>query len=83
MISLHCYFLECFRGEEKQHLLLPYPSGCGCQARIRKRDGMDNNLKRIAMTKNAIILIVILALLIGIYIGSVDYLGKMIIINFG
>ena len=44
---------------------------------------MDNNRKRIAMTKNAIILIVILALLIGIYIGSVDYLGKMIIINFG
>ena len=44
---------------------------------------MDDNLKRIAMTKNAIIQIVFLALMIGIYIGSVDYLGKMIIINFG
>ncbi len=44
---------------------------------------MDKNPKRIAMTKNAITLIVILALLIGIYIGSLDYLGKMIISNFG
>ena len=83
MISLHCDFLECFRREEKHHLLLPYASGCGGQARIRQPDGINKNPKRIAMTKNAIILIVILALLIGIYIGSVDYLGKMIISNFG
>jgi len=35
------------------------------------------------MRKNEIILLVILALLIGIYIGSVDYLSKIIISNFG
>ncbi|SVA92923.1 uncharacterized protein METZ01_LOCUS145777 [marine metagenome] len=35
------------------------------------------------MKKNEIILLVILAVLIGIYIGSVDYLSKIIISNFG
>ncbi|SVC40344.1 uncharacterized protein METZ01_LOCUS293198 [marine metagenome] len=35
------------------------------------------------MRKSEIILLVILALLIGIYIGSVDYLSKIIISNFG
>ena len=35
------------------------------------------------MKKNEIILLVILAVLIGIYIGSVDYLSKIVISNFG
>ena len=35
------------------------------------------------MKQNEIILLVILAVLIGIYIGSVDYLSKIIISNFG
>jgi len=35
------------------------------------------------MKKNEIILLVILAVLIGIYIGSVDYLSKIIISNIG
>jgi len=35
------------------------------------------------MRKSEIILLAILALLIGIYIGSVDYLSKIIISNFG
>ena len=35
------------------------------------------------MRKNEIILLVILALLIGIYIGSVDYLSNIIISNIG
>jgi len=35
------------------------------------------------MTKNAIILMVILALLIGIYIGSVGYLEATIRSSFG
>ena len=35
------------------------------------------------MRKNEIILLIILALLIGIHIGSVDYLSKIIISNFG
>ena len=35
------------------------------------------------MRKSEIILLVILALLIGIYIGSVDYLSKIIISNIG
>ena len=35
------------------------------------------------MKKNEIILLVILAVLIGIYIGSVDYLSNIIISNIG
>ena len=35
------------------------------------------------MRKSEIILLVILALLIGIYIGSVDYLSYIIISNIG
>ena len=35
------------------------------------------------MRKNEIILLVILAVLIGIYIGSVDYLSNIIISNIG
>ena len=35
------------------------------------------------MRKSEIILLVILALLIGIYIGSVDYLSNIIISNIG
>ena len=35
------------------------------------------------MRKSEIVLLVILALLIGIYIGSVDYLSKIIISNIG
>ena len=35
------------------------------------------------MRKSEIILLVILAVLIGIYIESADYLGKIIISNFG
>jgi uncharacterized protein YneF (UPF0154 family) len=35
------------------------------------------------MRKREIILLVILALLVGIYIGSVDYLSKIIISKFG
>jgi hypothetical protein len=35
------------------------------------------------MKQNEIILLVILAVLIGIYIGSVDYLSKIIISNVG
>ena len=35
------------------------------------------------MRKNEIILLVILAVLIGYYIGSVDYLSNIIISNIG
>jgi hypothetical protein len=35
------------------------------------------------MRKSEIILLVILAVLVGIYIGSVDYLSTIIISNFG
>ena len=35
------------------------------------------------MKQNEVILLVILAVLIGIYIGSVDYLSKIIISNVG
>jgi len=35
------------------------------------------------MKKNEIILLVILAVLVGIYVGSVDYLSTIIISNFG
>ena len=35
------------------------------------------------MRKSEIILLVILAVLIGIYIGSVDYLSNIIISNIG
>ena len=35
------------------------------------------------MKKSEIILLVILAVLIGIYIGSVDYLSNIIISNIG
>ena len=62
-----------------------HPHVCGCfrQTGIRSLDETSTFSKRTAMRKNEIILLVILALLIGIYIGSVDYLSKIIISNFG